>query len=224
MNIVITGASRGIGKEFVLQYLNQNKENRVLAITQNPEKLKDLQNRFEGRLFTQALFSEGEILSDKNAASFSSVDLLINNAGIYPKDATFQNLKYSSIEEGIRVNVGVALTTTQACLSLLKKSKTPKAIFISSLMGSISDNSSGGSHAYRISKTALNMLVKGFSIEERNIISAVLHPGWVKTDMGGSSAPTSPEESVLGMIQVIQKLDQSKSGGYYDFEGDQISW
>ena len=91
-------------------------------------------------------------------------------------------------------------------------------------MGSIADNEGGGSYAYRMSKTALNMFAKSFSRDYPSITTLVIHPGWVKTDMGGENAPTTATESAAGILKVIQDATPAKSGHFYDFEGDELPW
>ena len=91
-------------------------------------------------------------------------------------------------------------------------------------MGSIGDNTSGGSYAYRISKVAINMFNKSFAVDHPFFCSIVVHPGWVKTDMGGAQAPTTVQESVSGLIAVIHKLTLKDSGKFFDYEGEELPW
>ena len=116
------------------------------------------------------------------------------------------------------------MRVTKAFLPLLAKSSRPIVANITSLMGSISDNGSGGSYAYRISKAALNMFSKNLSLELRNGIVLSLHPGWVKTDMGGASAPTEKRDSAAGLIRVIRESNPEQTGGFYNFRGETLSW
>lgn len=232
MNILITGASRGIGREFVEQFLKQDSKNRVIALSMHAEKLMDLHQKYGGRLIAapisvskdsakaeiKKLFESGELKGE-------ALDLLINNAGKYPQEPDdFERVTVDYLQEGFEVNTYAAFRTTQACLPFLKKSKNPQVVSITSLMGSIADTSSGGSYAYRMSKAALNMFNKVFSCDYPEITAIVFHPGWVQTEMGGSQAPTSVGESVSGMIRVIGGLSQKDSGKFYDFEGEVVPW
>ncbi|NDD90968.1 SDR family NAD(P)-dependent oxidoreductase [bacterium] len=113
---------------------------------------------------------------------------------------------------------------TRALLPWLKKSREPRAVFLTSMMGSIADNTSAGSVAYRSSKTALNMMVRCLSIAEPWLTCALLHPGWVKTRMGGPEALITTEESVRGMLQVLSELKPKSSGAFLDYEGDPLPW
>jgi len=97
---------------------------------------------------------------------------------------------------------------------------------LSSKMGSISDNTSGGSYMYRSSKAALNAVVKSLSwdLKNRGITAVVLHPGWVQTDMGGENAPTPPQESIKGMRRVLERLQMNDSGKFLSYEGTEVPW
>lgn len=126
--------------------------------------------------------------------------------------------------ESFRINSVAPLMIVRALQPQLKKSKHPKTIQITSLMGSIADNQSGGSYAYRASKAALNMITKTLAQDEKWLICAVVHPGWVQTQMGGPEAPTPVEESAHGIWKVIQELKSSDSGVFIDYEGDRLPW
>jgi NAD(P)-dependent dehydrogenase (short-subunit alcohol dehydrogenase family) len=91
-------------------------------------------------------------------------------------------------------------------------------------MGSIAENSGGGCYSYRMSKTALNMFCRSFSIDYPKIISIALHPGWVKTDMGGSNAITTIEESAIGLAKIMLDAKRKSSGGFFDFEENELPW
>jgi NAD(P)-dependent dehydrogenase (short-subunit alcohol dehydrogenase family) len=109
-------------------------------------------------------------------------------------------------------------------MPLLRKSKKPIVANMSSMMGSIADNSSGGYYSYRISKTALNMFTKTLSIEQRQWVVVSLHPGWVKTAMGGAEAPLSPQESGQKLFKLIMDLQLEQSGRFYDYSGRELPW
>jgi NAD(P)-dependent dehydrogenase (short-subunit alcohol dehydrogenase family) len=226
---VISGTSRGIGLELTRQALQAG--HTVWALARNPEKsekLEKLKKEFPETLKTDAV----DVTSDSSVTAFSQklgnavIDVLINNAGAYLDEpgSRFETLDFKKVVESFEVNTVGAMRMTKTLLPFLKKGKKPKLIHITSLMGSIEDNTSGGAYAYRISKTALNMFSKSFSCDFPEIASAVVHPGWVKTDMGGSSAPTTPEESAKGIHQVIAGLTLEKSGHFFDFEGDSLPW
>ncbi|MBA2406014.1 MAG: SDR family oxidoreductase, partial [Bdellovibrionales bacterium] len=147
------------------------------------------------------------------------IDILINNAGVY-EDGNSKAAFMKSFE----INSFVPLMMTETLLPKLKASATPKVVHITSLMGSIADNTSGGSYAYRSSKTALNMIHKCLSLEHDWLMSLAIHPGWVQTSMGGESAPLSPETSSQGIWKVIEGLTNSESGSFKDYQGRKLPW
>jgi NAD(P)-dependent dehydrogenase (short-subunit alcohol dehydrogenase family) len=227
MNILITGCSRGIGRGFVEKYLARKEVEKLFAVTTNADSLKGLVASSGGRLTVIPLsVSEASSVAKlKEALNGVALDLLVNCAGTYPEDGGgFEKLTAAVMDEGIHVNTYSVMYTLQGALPALKRGKQVKVISMTSLMGSIADNSSGGSVSYRVSKTALNMLNKCFSLEFRNFTSVVFHPGWVQTDMGGNQAPTTIEQSVSGMMQKIDALKPSDNGGFFDFEGDAVEW
>ena len=126
----------------------------------------------------------------------------------------------------INVNCVSSLLIGQALFENIKLSKRKQIIGMSSKMGSITDNTSGGRVAYRASKCALNSVFQEFSIEgkEFDIHSLLLHPGWVQTAMGGPNAPKTIEDSVSACMDVIDSYKSLKSGGFYDFDGKEIAW
>jgi NAD(P)-dependent dehydrogenase (short-subunit alcohol dehydrogenase family) len=151
--------------------------------------------------------------------SWPSVDLLLNNAGVY-----HQGTKAEDFLDSFHVNTVIPFLLTQALLTALKKSAHAKVASISSLMGSIEDNSSGGSYAYRSSKTALNMINKGLAVDNPWLTAVVLHPGWVETDMGGKGAPVKIPDSAQGLWKVIDALTKEQTGSFIDFRGRKLHW
>lgn len=223
MNIVITGTSRGIGLELASQALK--KEHRVLAVARAPEaspELQALKRDFSGRLETLAMdvtAADAPSRIAKAVEAWPCVDVLINNAGVYKTGASAEDLAQS-----FSTNTIAPFLLTRALFATLKKSKKPKAIQITSLMGSIEDNESGGAYAYRASKAALNMLSRTIAQDEKWLIATVIHPGWVRTRMGGSEAPTPVADSATGIWRVIDGLDHNGSGKFFDYEGDPLPW
>jgi NAD(P)-dependent dehydrogenase (short-subunit alcohol dehydrogenase family) len=223
MNVVITGTSRGIGLE--LAQLALGAGHKVLAVARNPEKssgLLKLKSDFKDKIeiVTADMASEDAVeIIAAAAKDWGHVDILVNNAGILLKGQSRAELLNS-----FTVNSIAPLELTQALLPLLKKSKQPRAAHITSLMGSIADNGSGGYYAYRASKAALNMISMSITKDNPWLTSVVLHPGWVQTDMGGAQAPTSTRESAEGLWKVIDGLDHKCSGHFYDFKGKELPW
>ena len=157
-----------------------------------------------------------------------TIDILLCNAGIYgdKSEHRFGALNYDNWQHTILINTFAPVKLSEAFLPQLSKSQTPLVVAMSSLMGSMTDNSSGGSICYRSSKAALNAAMKSLAIDlkPKNIAVLILHPGWVKTDMGGNNAPTSAEESIAGMCNVIAKFDLNQNGKFLNFRGEELPW
>lgn len=221
MYVMITGASRGIGLALAREALDKGYH--VLALARAPQDSPELTKLAESKKLTilQGDLSQSDIENKISHAvkSWPSLDLIINNAGIYEEDESVENFQKSFL-----INTIKPLLVTKALKSQLKQSKLPKAVFITSQMGSIADNQSGGSYSYRASKAALNMVVKSLAIDEKWLASLLIHPGWVQTRMGGEQAPTKPEESAKGIWKIIENSDLSDSGSFQDFRGKILPW
>ena len=161
-----------------------------------------------------------DLLSDK------PVDIFINNAGVGNSNQRFGVVSSKPWLELLKVNLIAPLTVTQAIIENIKKGSDKKIYFLSSQLGSIGDNTSGGMYIYRSSKTALNQVVKSLSVDLKPIGITVisLHPGWVKTDMGGPNAPVSIDESVKGMMKVIDATDIGNTGTFLNYDGKELPW
>ena len=220
MYIVITGTSRGIGLELTRKALELG--HHVLAVARAPEESSDLMALRSDRLSFAKVELSDQDAHEKIVASVEAwpqVDVIINNAGIYQEDKNIEDFQKSFLINSIK-----PLFITKALKGKMQKAKRPLAAFITSQMGSIEDNTSGGSYSYRASKTALNMLVKSLSIDEGWLISLLLHPGWVQTRMGGEGAPTSPSDSAAGIWRIIEAANKSDSGSFQDFRGKILPW
>jgi NAD(P)-dependent dehydrogenase (short-subunit alcohol dehydrogenase family) len=222
---VITGANRGLGLEFARVYLAEGWT--VHAGCRNPMRADDLK-RLKGDLHIHPLNVDDGKDAKALAKSLGSepVDLLLNNAGIYGKrDLKVGGLDHDEFLQVLKTNVVAPIRVAEALAENVAHSKQKKMAFVTSRMGSISQNA-GGSMAYRTSKTALNMAVSCFSmdVKSRGITCILLHPGWVKTDMGGPSAAVEIPVSIAGMKKVIERTTHDESGKFYDFEGQAIPW
>lgn len=212
MNILITGCSRGIGLEFVRQYLS--KGDTVYASCREPDaanNLLQLRDCYPERLFIEKLDAcdDGSIEQLAQKLSKVPIDILINNAATAGQSGvTIGNIDRSNFIKVFETNCLGVLKISEAFLPHLRRSDKKIITVISSRMGSISDNTSGRSYAYRSSKTALNAVMRSFAIDTQAIGIKVLllHPGWVQTRMGGEKALVSPGESVSLMIEKIQHL------------------
>ncbi|MCB5189984.1 SDR family oxidoreductase [Methylobacillus arboreus] len=230
-NVLITGANRGLGLEFTKQYAEAGWN--VLACCRSPEdaeELLQLASRFKDLVSVHKLNVGNFHQVDELAASLAdqAIDVLINNAGIYPDSSTavFGDADYDAWLEAFRINSLAPFKMAQAFTSHLAKGKLKKLANITSKMGSISDNTSGGSYIYRSSKTALNMITKSLSVDlaKQGITAVVLHPGWVLTDMGGPNALINTEQSISGLRKVIDQLTLADAGKFYAYDGQEIPW
>ncbi|MGE0152500.1 MAG: SDR family oxidoreductase [Reyranellaceae bacterium] len=223
--VLITGASRGIGLEFVRQYAAAGWK--VLACCRQPGTAGDL-NKVTGDVSLFAL----DVDDDANIAGLAQqlksvpVDVLINNAGISrPEANTLGEVSSEAWLQVFRTNTVAPLKIAEAFLPNLEAGKDKKLIAITSRLGSIALNE-GGRYAYRSSKAALNSAWKSLAgdVAGKGMICVVFHPGWVQTDMGGKSAPVTPKQSVTGMIQVIASLARKDNGTFRNFDGDTLPW
>ena len=229
--VLITGASRGIGLEFTTQFLDRQYQ--VFASCRNPEgapMLLGLQEQAGDNLVVLPLdLTKGDTIT-KAAATVggftTSLDLLINNAGIAGGQEELEAVTGEDMVSTYRANAVGPFLVAQAFLPLLRSGNNPRIISITSRMGSIADNGGGGWYAYRASKAALNMVNANLAIDLRpdKIGAVVLHPGWVQTDMGGSGATLKVSESVAGMVGVIEGLTLEDSGKFLDWSGSEILW
>jgi NAD(P)-dependent dehydrogenase (short-subunit alcohol dehydrogenase family) len=156
------------------------------------------------------------------------LDVLLSNAGVYGdnKEHGFGALDYAAWQETLHINTIAPVKLAEAFLPHLLKAPHPQIVAISSLMASMADNSSGGSLLYRSSKAGLNAAMKSLAIDlqAKNIAVLILHPGWVKTDMGGERAPTSPKESIAGMRNVISEFTLKQSGLFLNYKVELLPW
>lgn len=227
--VLITGANRGLGLEFCRQYAD--KDWNVIACCRNPEQaseLKKLGQRFSSiqiETLDVADFNQIDSLSKK--LSDTSIDVLINNAGVYGDHSNgFGKLDYQAWLNTLIINTQAPVKMAEAFLPQIQRGNNKLIVNISSLMGSVSDNDSGGSILYRSSKAALNAAMKSLSIDLKNKDIGVLifHPGWVKTDMGGANALIDATTSVGGMSALIANFTLSQSGAFIKYDGKPMPW
>ena len=222
--VVVTGASRGIGSEFVARFLANGW--RVYAgYRSDMHRLEVLSN--ENLICLKLDVTDNVSINDFVSKVDGGVDLLINNAGV--PDGRWRNIKEIDDEwclEVLNINSIGPIRMVKALYDKMKKNSLSKIVMISSLMGSIEDCHSGRSYAYRASKSALNMFTVAMKNEclEDNIALLILHPGWVKTRMGGENAPVALETSVDGMMKIIDKYTLADSGRFLSFDGVDLPW
>ncbi len=222
--VFISGANRGLGLEFARQYARDGW--RVIATSRSLDKagaLRALGSSVAVHALEVTDFAAVAALA--RALDGESIDVLIANAGIYgPRDMTAASIDAAGWGETFRVNTMAPLALAAAFQAQVARSAQRKAVAITSRLGSIAANTEGGLYAYRSSKAALNAVWRSFALDHRDIIATVLHPGWVRTDMGGQSAPLGPEESVAGLRRVIASLEAADSSGFIGYDGKPIPW
>ncbi|WP_263082211.1 SDR family oxidoreductase [Endozoicomonas sp. Mp262] len=228
--VLVTGANRGIGLEFCKQYLSLGYK--VYACCRSPEsspELLTLKQKVADRLhvFPLDVTNEGMLKALPHMLEGQPIDILINNAGVYgPKALPFGQIDDAEWLNVMKVNTIAPLQLAQLLVDNVAASQERKVVLLTSKMGSISDNTSGGSYIYRSSKAALNAVGKSLSVDlaPKGIKVALVHPGWVKTDMGGNNALIDTETSVSGLCRVIEQLSEENSGQFFNYDGALISW
>jgi NAD(P)-dependent dehydrogenase (short-subunit alcohol dehydrogenase family) len=229
-SILITGCNRGLGLEWSRQYALAGW--RVFATCRYPEQADEL--KCLARAHEDLTIHRLDVTRDDQIHTLVEdlqdrpLDVLINNAGIYhekflPQGAPFD---YAAWMTTFQVNTMGPLRTTQALVNHLLRGQKRLVVAISSHMGSIAEIDSPGSYFYRSSKAALNAVMKGLSLELRplDIGVLILHPGWVRTRMGGPDAPLLAEESVRGMRSLVDGFTAADTGRFFRYNGTEIPW
>ena len=229
--VLVTGANRGLGLEFVLQLLARG--DRVIATCRQPGRATELTAQaaaHPGHLHVLPLdvtkpASIAE-LAREAAMLFDGLDLLINNAGQLVPGERYGQVAAEHVEASLRGNAIGPLLLTQALTPLLARGSQARVANLSSVIGSIAGTREFRTPSFAISKAALIMatrlLAPALATEGVSVIA--LHPGWVNTDMGGAQAPLSPPESVAGLLRVIGALTPERSGEFRDWQGDSVAW
>ena len=228
-NYFITGTNRGLGLEFVSQLAKRGET--VFATCrdlENASQLVDLSNNYKNvHLIEMDVAENSSMEQGLQRIQDEVIDVVINNAGIYgPRNVNFGGLNGDDWSNVFQTNVIAPLLLTQLIIEKVRNSSVKKLIFLTSKMGSIEDNQGGGAYIYRSSKSALNAAVKSVSIDLRSqgFIAAMLHPGWVRTDMGGPKGLIDTQTSVRGMVSVIDTLTAEQSGKFLNYDGQVIPW
>jgi NAD(P)-dependent dehydrogenase (short-subunit alcohol dehydrogenase family) len=228
--VLVTGANRGLGLEFVRQYAADGWQ--VFAACRSPKSardLKELQSQHEERIRVLAL-DVTDAASVKDAAGAlqgEPIDVLLNNAGVGgPPNQRLGNLDYAAWAKVLDANTLGPMRVVEAFVGNVAKSAQKKIVTVTSGMGSIEDNTSGGAYAYRSSKAAVNIVMKSLAIdlEARGIICVVVNPGWVRTDMGGPRGTLAPAESIKALRSLIASLKPKDSGKFLNYNGKAYPW
>jgi NAD(P)-dependent dehydrogenase (short-subunit alcohol dehydrogenase family) len=227
--VLVTGANRGIGLEFVRQYAADGAD--VIAACRAPDGAHDLAalaREHQGRIKVVPL----DVTDAASVALLARrlkgrpIDILISNAGVKGGNRQqFGSLDYYEWAHCLTVNLMGPVRICEALADNVAAGKEKKIVNVSSRMGSIAQAGTGG-YIYRTSKTALNMATRllALDLQDRGISVITVHPGWVQTDMGGPNATLPPEESVSGLRALIERAASAMSGRFWNYDGEEISW
>lgn len=227
---LITGANRGIGLELVRQYREAGW--RVFAGCRSPEtaiQLNRMAAASEGQVTVHPLDVTNPLHIQAMVAVVGDtpIDLLVNNAGVAgQRDVLFGNTDESAWLTAFQVNTIAPMKVMEAFADAVARSTLKIMATISSRLGSIAENDTGGNYAYRASKAAVNAVMKGVAVDlkPRGIIVVAVHPGWVKTDMGGRNAAIEVAASVTSLRRLLGQVTQCDSGKFFDTDGTIIPW
>lgn len=224
--VLITGSNRGIGLELARQYAAAGWQ--VIATCRHPEDASALR-AVPGDLRIHALdvTDDAGIEALAHALRHNAIDVLINNAGVYgPRVTPYDALDTHAWLDVLRVNVIAPVKISAALCHHVERSEKKRIVAITSQMGSIADNTSGGSYLYRSSKAALNAAMRSLAIDlkPRGVAVAVIHPGWVQTDMGGKEATLNVKDSVEAIRRTIDGIGLAESGQFFNYNGRILPW
>ncbi len=216
---VITGANRGIGLSLTTQYQQQGWQVYAACRETNSDLAATGAHVIEG-------IDVGDDASIKrlvDSLNNTAIDLLINNAGVL-KDEVLGQIDYRSIQTQFEINTLAPLKITESLQANL--SPKSKVIMITSRMGSIADNTSGGRYGYRMSKAALNMAAVSLAhdLHPKGVAIGIVHPGWVSTRMVGGSGDITPDQAAERIIERINALNLQNSGSFWHSNGELLPW
>ncbi len=222
---LVTGVGRGLGREFVRQ-LGARGDRVVGTVRRAGGAVVE----GAGRVVSLDAGDAGSIGRLGSEVGDEAIDVLINNSGVSSEARTLGSLDAGELQRVFMVNSIAPVLVARELLPSLKRGGRKLVVNISSQLGSIANNAGpgggGSSYAYRASKAALNMLTVSMSHELKGegIACVALHPGWVRTDMGGEKAPFSPEESVRSMLRTIDRLTMADTGRFLNHDGVAIPY
>jgi NAD(P)-dependent dehydrogenase (short-subunit alcohol dehydrogenase family) len=227
---LITGANRGLGLEFARQYLVDGWK--VYAACRDPASASELRRLTETsdnklRMLAMDVTDPTSIDAAATELDGQAIDLLLNNAGIIgPQGQTIGNINYEAWAEVLAINTMGPMRVSEAFVEHVGRSDCKLIVTLTSGMGSIADNTSGGSILYRSSKAAVNMVMRSLAIDlaPRGITCVAVNPGWVRTDMGGPNANLQPAESISALRRLIATLGPKQSGKFFNHTGREYPW
>jgi len=244
-NVFITGGNRGIGLGLVKDIIKRFQPEHLFATfrdTHGAQELHDLAAENPCLHLIQLDVRDEEKIKEavqlvEEKTDGTGLNLLINNSGVMGNRGGLESQTKEDMLLTYEINTIAPVLITKAFVPLLEKAsskagRSPPGIGraavvnITSQMGSIADNGSGGYYGYRNSKAALNISTVSMAIDftKSKILAVVIHPGWVQTDMGGRSAPTKTEQSVSGIMNILESLDESKNGKFLNWKGGELPW
>lgn len=223
MRWIVTGAGRGIGRELVARLVEHRQD--VIATVRDDRAAADV-----AALGARVERWDAEVDGDERRLAESlrgvPIDVLIANAGTMGEHETLGGVTRANVERVFRIDAAAQLALVQALLPNLRAGTAKRIVAITSRMGSIADNTSGGSYAYRAAKAALNAMVKSLSIDlaDEGFVCVVVHPGWVRTAMGGPTAPIAPDASAAKLVDIALRLDPRDNGRFFGPDGEELPW
>ena len=234
-SMLVTGASRGLGLEMVRQFGDDGW--RIYACCRSPETATDLaalaaQSVGSITLHTLDVGKPAQIAALADELRGTAIDMLVNNAGLLGHTISehsagaFGTVDYEAWLELHEINTMAPMRVAEAFVDHVAASELKLMFFMSTHMCSITDLADGGFYPYRSSKAALNLLVKGLSIDlaPRGVRTIAVHPGWVVTDMGGPDAPVVKEDSIAGIRQVVANYGEGQTGRFFQYDGTELPW
>ncbi|BCR03335.1 short-chain dehydrogenase [Desulfuromonas versatilis] len=228
--ILITGANRGLGLALAGEFARHGWQ--VLACCRNPRSAPALEKLAASHpdqveVLPLEVTDPDQVAALAEGLAGRAIDILFNNAGIFgPKPQGFGPIDEQGWLETFRVNTIAPLQLSVALVDQVARSRRKIIAIMGSLLGSIGENQSSGSYAYRSSKAAVHMVAKNLSVDlrDRGISAVAMHPGWVHTELGGAEAPLSPELSAAGMFKVLTSLSLADSGKLWTYDGKVLPW
>jgi NAD(P)-dependent dehydrogenase (short-subunit alcohol dehydrogenase family) len=227
---LITGANRGLGLEFARQYLADGWQ--VYAACRDPDSASELRRPADTsghklRILALDVTNPASIKTAAAELDGQAIDLLLNNAGVGgARGQTIGNIDYEAWAKVFDVNTIGPLRVSEAFVDHVARSERKLIVTLTSGMGSLADNTSGGAIPYRSSKAAVNMVMRSLAIDLApcGITCVVVNPGWVRTDMGGPHATLTPAESVTRLRRLIENLGPAQSGKFFNYDGREYAW
>jgi len=227
---LITGANRGLGLEFARQYLDDGWQ--VHAACRDPESASELRRLADAsdrklRIIALDVTDPSSIKPAAAELDGQAIDLLLNNAGVMgARGQTIGNIDYDAWAKVLDANTIGPMRVSEAFVDHVARSERKLIVTLTSGMGSLADNTSGGWIAYRSSKAAVNMVMRSLAIDlaPRGITCVVVNPGWVQTEMGGANATLTPLESVTALRGLIETLGSAQSGKFFNYDGREYAW